>query len=50
VQQLQLLWRYAHGELGHARDIAAGASKAGDEPELDRIPGRFEHDWNGRGG
>ena len=36
MQQLQPLRRYLHVRIGHARDVAAGPIKAGDEAELDR--------------
>jgi hypothetical protein len=35
--------------LGHARNVATRPVQAGDEAELDRIGGGFEHDRNGRG-
>src|SRR6516165_7133308 len=44
MQQFQLLWKYLPVQLSYACDVAARLVKAGDEPELDRVPARFEDD------
>jgi hypothetical protein len=49
VQQFQPFRHYLHGQLSRARDVAAGAAKADDEAELDRVGARFKHDRNGCG-
>jgi hypothetical protein len=45
---LQPLRSDLYVQVSHARQIAAGSVKAGDEAKLDRVAGRFEHDRNRR--
>jgi hypothetical protein len=47
AQQLQCLRPYLYAQIGHARDVAARAVKAGNETEPDRVVGRLEDDRNG---
>src|SRR5262249_23317986 len=49
VQQLQLLWRYLNVRLGHACDILARPTNAGDEAELQRISNDGEDTGNRSG-
>ncbi len=49
MQQFQPLRRDFQVGLGDAGDVAARPVQAGDEAELDRIGGGFEHDRNSRG-
>jgi hypothetical protein len=49
VQQFQPFRRDLQVRLSHTREVAARPVQAGDEAELDRIGGGFEHDGNGGG-